>query len=93
MTVGASKVACAAEDWTLIASGANSAMGFQVVQVADGLSLLPTNSNVKPAGLSASSPAWKVDHDDDNNFASDSTTYWWLWNPNKSPVDLIVWKL
>jgi hypothetical protein len=93
MTVSAEIKSCVANDWTLVASGAASAMGFKVNALADSLRLMPTASNTKPAALSASSPAWPVSSGEDNNYASDSATYWWLWNPNATAIELVVWKL
>ncbi|MCF1452308.1 hypothetical protein ACQZ61_04030 [Agrobacterium vitis] len=85
-------VTCAANDWTLIASGATSAIAFQFRDRSQSGVVLPTSSSTKPATKSGSQGYFEVaGFEPVSNLQAASTDYFWFWPSGKSAVDLAVW--
>lgn len=94
MAVSGAVVSCAANDWTLVASGVSKIGGIFPRNPNTQLFLCPTTANQRPGNSSQkldnqpwvplTGPANSVINDD-------GTTYWWIWTA--TAVDVTVWKI
>lgn len=89
MPVSATTVICAANAWTMVATGAASTVMLKGLG-STRLLLVPTDSNVAPANADNALP---LEAFEESNLASDSGTYWWVRNTSADPVSVRVWKL
>ncbi|MGG7518853.1 hypothetical protein ACQ3G6_13290 [Allorhizobium undicola] len=87
-----SVVNCPAGQWTLIASGATSAIGIQFRnKLASGL-ILPTSSSTSPAAKN-DGQGWfdLAGYEPLHNLAASSSDYWWFQPNGAAALTLAVW--
>lgn len=94
MAVSGAVVSCAANDWTLVASGVSKIGGIFPRNPNARLFLCPTSANQRPgnsANLTPNLPYAPLTGPSNSVFQDDGATYWWIWTAQA--VDVVVWKL